>query len=164
VLKEWHLARKASFPSRVGKWPTIDCLRWIASTIIVSDPEQIHFDYGMLPRSLARFPGPTLVGHIRRRFSRIQDKGSHLMASDTFKVGDLTAIIGDNGTEGEHRAGYNGLWSLTHKTQEQNLFVPAVAGMNLEHIYDGQTLDPPGQTKLFFEAPMNFQAALGQLR
>ena len=48
------------------------------------------------------------------------------MASSKFSVGDLTAIIGDNGAEGEHRAGYNGIWSLTHKTQQQNLFVPAV--------------------------------------
>jgi len=82
------------------------------------------------------------------------------MASSKFSVGDLTAVIGDNGAEGDHRSGYNGIWSLTHKTQAQNLFVPAVAGMNLEHIFDGQTLDPPGQTKLFFEprnAPMTFK-------
>ena len=82
------------------------------------------------------------------------------MASGKFSVGHLTAVIGDNEAEGEHRAGYNGIWSLTHKTQERNLFVPTVAGMNLEHIYDGQTLDPPGQTRLFFEprnAPMAFK-------
>jgi hypothetical protein len=82
------------------------------------------------------------------------------MASGKFSVGDLTAVIGDNEAEVEHRAGYNGIWSLTHKTQERNLFVPTVAGMNLEHIYDGQTLDPPGQTRLFFEprnAPMTFK-------
>jgi hypothetical protein len=82
------------------------------------------------------------------------------MASETFTVGDLTAVVGDNAAAGDHRAGYNGLWSLAHRTEPTNLFVPAVAGFNLEHVFDGQTLDPPGQTKLFFEprnAPMRLR-------
>lgn len=82
------------------------------------------------------------------------------MPSDTFTLGDLTAVIGDNDAKGEHRAGYNGLWSLTHKTEPTNVFVPTVAGMNFEHIFDGETLDPPGQSDLFFEprkAPMTFK-------
>jgi hypothetical protein len=82
------------------------------------------------------------------------------MASDTFSAGDLTAIIGDNGAGGQHRAGYNGLWSLTHKAEKTNLFVPAVAGLNFEHIFDGETLDPKGESKIFFEprnAPMEFK-------
>ena len=73
------------------------------------------------------------------------------MPSDTFKVGDLTAVIGDNDAKGEHRAGYNGLWSLTHKTEPTNVFVPTVAGMNFEHVFDGETLDPPGASDIFFE-------------
>ena len=36
-----------------------------------------------------------------------------------------------------HRAGYNGVASLTREDQPQNLFVPRVAGLNLEHIHDG---------------------------
>jgi hypothetical protein len=82
------------------------------------------------------------------------------MASDTFKVGDLTAVIGDNDAQGDHRAGYNGLWSLTHRTESTNLFVPTVAGMNLEHIFDGATQDPPGKSDIFFEprrAKMTFK-------
>jgi hypothetical protein len=82
------------------------------------------------------------------------------MPSDTFTVGDLTAVIGDNDARGEHRAGYNGLWSLTHKTEPTNLFVPTVAGMNFEHTFDGETLDPPGKTNIFFEprrAKMTFR-------
>lgn len=83
------------------------------------------------------------------------------MASDTFSVGDITAIIGDNAAEGKHRAGYNGVWSLTHKKETTNLFVPTVAGLNLEHIFDGQTLDmEKGESKIFFEprnAPMEFK-------
>jgi hypothetical protein len=82
------------------------------------------------------------------------------MASDTFSIGDITAIIGDNGAQGNHRAGYNGLWSLTHKAEKANVFVPTVAGLNLEHIFDGETLDPKGETKIFFEprnAAMTFK-------
>lgn len=83
------------------------------------------------------------------------------MASDTFRAGDITAVIGDNAAQGEHRAGYNGVWSLTHKTEPTNLFVPTIAGLNFEHIFDGETADPPGQgSKLFFEprnAKMTFE-------
>src|SRR5438067_11157397 len=82
------------------------------------------------------------------------------MPSDTFALGDLTAVIGDNDARGEHRAGYNGLWSLTHKAEPANLFVPTVAGMNFEHIFDGETQDPPGQSEIHFEprrAKMTFE-------
>jgi hypothetical protein len=30
-------------------------------------------------------------------------------------VGDLSVVIGDNAAHENHRAGYNGLWSLRHK-------------------------------------------------
>ncbi len=82
------------------------------------------------------------------------------MPSDTFTCGDLTAVIGDNDARGDHRAGYNGLWSLTHKTEPTSLFVPSVAGMNFEHIFDGATHDPPGRSEIFFEprrAKMSFK-------
>ncbi|MBM3981078.1 MAG: hypothetical protein FJ304_12475 [Planctomycetes bacterium] len=82
------------------------------------------------------------------------------MPSDTFALGDLTAIIGDNDAKGEHRAGYNGLWSLTHKTDPANAFVPTVAGMNFEHIFDGETLDTGNSSDVFFEprkAKMTFK-------
>jgi hypothetical protein len=82
------------------------------------------------------------------------------MAHDTFTAGDLTAIIGDNGENAPHRAGYNGLWSLTHRTERTNLFVPAVAGLNLEHIFDGDQRDTDGRQRIFFEprqAPMTFR-------
>lgn len=36
-----------------------------------------------------------------------------------------------------HRAGYNGIASLTHTNQPKNVFVPAIAGLNFEHIHDG---------------------------
>ena len=81
------------------------------------------------------------------------------MGHATFRAGDLTAVIGDNAAEGIHRAGYNGLWSLTHTGETANLFVPSVAGLNLEHIIDGYQFDHDGSTRIFFEprnAPMSF--------
>lgn len=82
------------------------------------------------------------------------------MAHATFQLGDLTAIIGDNTAADGHRAGYNGLWSLTHRTEPTNLFVPNVAGLNLEHIFDGDKRDSDDSGKIFFEprhAPMTFR-------
>jgi hypothetical protein len=84
------------------------------------------------------------------------------MAHDTFQVGDLTAIIGDNAAHGDHRTGYNGVHRLTHRTEPTTLFVPTVAGLNLEHIFDGETelQDVGGGRKVFFEprnAPMTFK-------
>ncbi len=74
----------------------------------------------------------------------------------TLKVGDLTAVIGDNSADGEHRAGYNGVWSLHHSAGTRSVFVPAIAGLNLEHIVTGEQLE---DAKIFFEprsAPMSF--------
>ena len=75
----------------------------------------------------------------------------------TLKAGDLTAVIGDNSADGEHRAGYNGVWSLHHAAGTRSVFVPSVAGLNLEHIVTGEQLE---DAKLFFEprnAPMSFR-------
>lgn len=73
----------------------------------------------------------------------------------TLRAGDLTAVIGDNSAQGEHRAGYNGVWSLRHAKGSRSLFVPAVAGLNLEHIVSGEFLE---DSKTFVEprsAPMH---------
>ena len=74
----------------------------------------------------------------------------------TLQAGDLTAVVGDNSAAGEHQGGYNGVWSLRHATGSRSVFVPAVAGLNLEHIVTGEQLD---DQKIFFEprnAPMSF--------
>jgi len=84
------------------------------------------------------------------------------MARDTFQIGDLTAVIGDNEPYDGHEAGDNGIHRLVHRTEPVPLFVPAVAGFNLEHIFDGdQELRDVGDSRqLFFEprkAPMTFR-------
>ena len=80
------------------------------------------------------------------------------MAHDTFSVGDLTAVIGDNAVHEGHRAGYNGLWSLRHKQSTRSVFVPGIAGLNLEHVFNGET--EFGGRDVFFEprrAAMTFR-------
>jgi hypothetical protein len=84
------------------------------------------------------------------------------MPHDTFAVGDLTAVIGDNEAYGSHRAGYNGVHRLVHKSEPTTLFVPAVAGLNLEHIMDGdqELRDLDAGRRVFFEprnSPMEFK-------
>jgi hypothetical protein len=89
------------------------------------------------------------------------------MASGEFHVGELRVVVGDNGADGEHRAGYNGVWSLKSRHESRNLFVPAVSGLNLEHIYDGHDADPavryePRQAEMRFTKVDDATAQLHQ--
>jgi hypothetical protein len=62
------------------------------------------------------------------------------MAHETLTTDELQVVVGDNEAGDEahdaHRAGYNGVWSLTGEHAPDNCFVPAVAGLNLEHLMD----------------------------
>jgi hypothetical protein len=78
-------------------------------------------------------------------------------SSATLRAGDLTAVVGDNTSSGTHRAGYNGVWSLHHAQGPRSLFVPALSGLNLEHIVTGEHLEA---RETFFEprhAPMTLR-------
>lgn len=60
--------------------------------------------------------------------------------------GELEAVIVDNRAVNDdvlpgHAAGYHGIAALRHARQSRNLFVPAYAGLNFEHIHDG-TVQP----------------------
>ena len=80
------------------------------------------------------------------------------MGHATYKIGDLEAVIGDNAAHEKHRAGYNGIWSLRHKKSTRSIFVPGIAGLNLEHVFNGET--EFGERSVFFEprtAPMTFR-------
>lgn len=60
---------------------------------------------------------------------------------ETLSVGDLTAVIGDNEAHEGQRAGYNGVQSLVSAHHpDESLFVPGIAGINLEHLLDGRDL------------------------
>jgi hypothetical protein len=88
---------------------------------------------------------------IKKRYKRIQKLISILLitflcwissniiilAEDfaEFQSKELTCIIGNNAKKGEHRSGYNGVYSLQSVHQSKSLFVPAYAGLNLEHIF-----------------------------
>lgn len=62
------------------------------------------------------------------------------------KRAGITAVIVDNREVNDdvlpgHRAGYSGVASLTSEKRRENLFVPAVSGLNFEHIHDGTKQD-----------------------
>ncbi len=60
---------------------------------------------------------------------------------ETLSVGDLTAVIGDNEAHEGQRAGYNGVRSLVSAHHPgESLFVPGLAGLNLEHLLDGRDM------------------------
>jgi hypothetical protein len=82
-----------------------------------------------------------------------------MVAHDSFQAGDLTAVIGDNAGYEAHREGYNGIHRLVHKAEPATLFVPSVAGLNLEHVFDGSQ-ELAGGPEVFFEprrSPMEFR-------
>ncbi len=58
----------------------------------------------------------------------------------------VTAVVVNNSAVDDevlrdHRGGYNGIASLSHSRHPGNLFVPAYAGLNLEHVHDGTFRD-----------------------
>lgn len=64
----------------------------------------------------------------------------------TLGRGGVSAVIVnnqaiDNADLPRHRSGYSGVASLSHARRKDNLFVPAYAGLNFEHIHDGTKQD-----------------------
>ncbi|MBM3272315.1 hypothetical protein FJY94_03535 [Candidatus Kaiserbacteria bacterium] len=86
-------------------------------------------------------------------------RGATPESHTVLRAGDLTAVIGGNAVHEEHRAGYNGVWSLRHAKGARSVFVPTVAGLNLEHIVTGEHLE---DSRTFFE-PRNSPMTLVRL-
>ena len=86
--------------------------------------------------SSANVPPVTSLGNTSVRYT-IPEQGYVML-----KRGDLEVVVVDNRAVDDavlpgHRAGYHGIASLRHVKQLRNLFVPAYAGLNFEHIHDG---------------------------
>jgi hypothetical protein len=115
----------------------------------------IGFSDGMRRRDFLRASSVAAIASTSGLNALAADATTHV----TLHAGDLTAVIGDNSAEGEHRAGYNGVWNLRHAKGTRSIFVPAVAGLNLEHIVTGEHLE---DSKTFFE-PRNTPMTLTRL-
>jgi len=77
---------------------------------------------------------------------------------DTFRISRLHCVIGNNKAAVDHRNGYNGVFRMTAPGQNTSVYVPAVAGLNLEHYFDARPRQP--EPNVFFEprhAPMEFR-------
>lgn len=105
-----------------------------------TDPQNVSSG-DQVPRDPEVQPSSALSGHLE------------------LTAGDLTAVVGDNSESGEHRPGYNGMWALRHRSSSRNLFVPAVSGLNLEHIITGEHLE---DRTTFFE-PRNAPMTLSRI-
>ena len=94
-------------------------------------------DPGPAAKAASTNPAPrTSLGNPRIQFT-IPDKPYAVLDR-----GPIRAVVVDNREVDDavlpgHRAGYHGIGSLTHAKQSRNLFVPAYAGLNFEHIHDG---------------------------
>lgn len=58
------------------------------------------------------------------------------------RTDELSVVIGDNCSSGEHEAGYNGIWRITSVHDGSPLFVPPYCGMNFEFVAPMSADDP----------------------
>src|SRR5690625_6593292 len=62
-------------------------------------------------------------------------------SSIPLEKGNVKAVFANNDSYGKHhKKGYNGIAELYHIAQDSNLFVPLFSGINLEHIFGGDSL------------------------
>src|SRR5688500_9933985 len=86
------------------------------------------------------------------------EDGKSGMDYDSFRVSRLHCVIGNNKAAGDHRAGYNGVFRMMVPGQDVSVFLPTVAGLNLEHYFDARPRNP--EPNVFFEprhVPMEFR-------
>jgi len=118
-------------------------------------PDLGAWEYESGDRSAAGAAPATSLGNTSVRYT-VPDKPYVVL-----QHGGLEVVVVDNRAVDDvvlpgHRAGYHGIASLRHVQQPRNLFVPAYAGLNFEHIHDG-TVKP---REVLFEprhAPMELR-------
>jgi hypothetical protein len=86
--------------------------------------------------AIAEPPVRTSLSNHEIRY-KVPEKGYAVL-----RRGPIEAVVVDNRAVDDdvlpaHREGYHGIGSLKHDRQPRNLFVPAVSGLNFEHIHDG---------------------------
>ncbi len=69
-------------------------------------------------------------------------------------------VIADNGAKGDHRAGYNGIIAVEEPGNTRFPFVPAYAGLNLEHYFDAR---PRHKDRAVFFEPRHVHMQMRQL-
>ena len=89
---------------------------------------------------LAKEPRPTTLSDPSIRYT-VPEKPYVVLAR-----GEVEAVVVDNRAVDDevvhgHRSGYSGVALLRHASRRENLFVPAYAGLNFEHIHDGTVQD-----------------------
>jgi len=90
--------------------------------------------------------------------ARLQEDGREGVDYAVMKVSRLQCTVGNNRALGEHRAWYNGVFSLVSPDCQETPFVPFFSGLNLEHYFDGRPASD--DRAIFFEprsAPMAFR-------
>jgi hypothetical protein len=101
--------------------------------------------------------GPRIVALCGLLASCLAAAQEEIMDYAPFQTSQLRCVIGNNAAMGEHAAGYNGVFALRWGDAGENAFVPAYAGLNLEHYFDARPRNP--DAAIFFEprrAPMSF--------
>ena len=61
--------------------------------------------------------------------SGAQEGGDEAVHTVTIQVGNLTVIVGDDTDHGAGKAGYEGLWHLSHVQRPENIYVDRYAGL-----------------------------------
>lgn len=99
----------------------------LCTLILLAPPEQGH---QLAAKGITSLTNPEVLYTVPKGHSiKLKRGGVSIVVVDN-SAGDTKALS-------EHRAGYNGLASLTSASRSANLFVPNYAGLNFEHIHDG---------------------------
>ena len=113
---------ESGFPHNEAQWISICATSWATMALTYLLPEQP--------------PGRTTLGGLDARY-RVSDKPYIVLKRGGVEAVVVTNAAVDDAVLPGHRAGYNGIGSLKGAGRTANYFVPAVAGLNFEHIHDG---------------------------